>query len=475
MSDISAEMSIQTKAKAFSPEIKGLTLVLIIVPLLGHPQALWIFVPMYRLWVLLSLIILFGLIIKSNPKLKQSDPVLKVVWSFGLLIMAFLSFTAILAIFTENPGLSLHYVASMLVKLAYFFLLVIIFRFYLQVDRFWQLYCTYLTIISLLGILLFLLVLIGINLPHYRIHIPDLTGVTKGGFNYFNYYIGFLRTIYNFGSFKLTRVQGFCDEANRFSMMLLPALIYLEQKKVQTVIIRKYVFIQRVALFLTFSRAGWAMYIIYKFIEFLMSDRKVKILKSAAKWILLIGIMALFALSFSSETHKFALRKMILERMIFTREAKILRESIGIVEPRLEMLRNSLMIIQEKPITGVGPYLNAMLYLKRRKPNGITTAEVSGVLGIFAKFGLIVGGIGSLSLLYLVLFAFRRHRYKNEKAWFYMSLYLLLYAFLDMGFPSSFYFFMIIASVVAGSSPYFNNKIFKGTDSMNRAFAYNYR
>lgn len=473
MSVSSTDTMIRPRVKALSPALKGLTLTLMIVPLLGHPQALWIFVPMYRLWVLLSLIILFGLVVGGNPVLRHSDPVFKATWSFGLLIMAFLCLTAVFGIFTENPGLSLHYVASLQGKLAYFLLLVIIFRLYLSVDRFWRIYCGYVTIISLLGILLFFLVLTGIDLPHYRLHIPDLTGATKGGYNYFNYYINFLRTIYNFGSFKLVRVQGFCDEANRFSIMLLPSLIYLEQQRVQTVIIKKSILIQRVALLLTFSRAGWAMYIIYKFIDILMSDRKVRIIKRAIKWILFIGTLAVFALSFANEMHKYALNKIFFERMIFTKEAKLLRETTGIVEPRLETLKNSLMIIQEKPLTGVGPSMQATLYLKKRKPTGITTAEVTGLPGIFAQFGLIAGGIGTLALLYLLLFARRSQGYKNDKAWFYMLLYTVLYAVLDMGFPSSFYFFMIFASVVVGSTSSFNRKFNKDRAALNRVLNYN--
>jgi hypothetical protein len=462
---------IRPRVKAFSPALKGLTVALMVVPLLGHPQALWIFVPMYRLWVLLSLIILFGLVVGGNPVLRQSDPVFKATWSFGLLIMAFLCLTAVFGMFTENPGLSLHYVMSLQVKLAYFFLLIIIFRFYLSVDRFWSIYCGYVTIVSLLGILLFFSLLTGIDLPYYKMHIPDLTGATKGGYNYSNYYINFLRTIYNFGSFKLVRIQGFCDEANRFSIMLLPSLIYLEQQRVQTVIIKKYILIQRVALLLTFSRAGWAMYIIYKSIDILMSDRKVKIIKSAIKLILLVGTITVLALCFATEMQKYALRKMVSERMIFTKEAKLLSESTGIAEPRLEMLRNSLMIIQETPLTGVGPSMQATLYLKKRKPTGITTAEVSGLPGIFAQFGLIAGGIGTLALLYLLLFARRSQGYKNEKAWFYMLLYTVLYAVLDMGFPSSFYFFMIFASVVVGSTSSFNRKVSQDRASVNRALS----
>jgi O-antigen ligase len=253
--------------------------------------------------------------------------------------------------------------------------------------------------------------------------------------------------------------------------MLLPSLIYLEQQRVQTVIIKKYILIQRVALLLTFSRAGWAMYIIYKSIDILMSDRKVKIIKSAIKWILLVGTITVLALSFATEMQKYALRKMISGRMIFTKEAKLLSESTGIAEPRLEMLRNSLMIIQETPLTGVGPSMQATLYLKKRKPAGITTAEVSGLPGIFAQFGLIAGGIGTLALLYLLLFARRSQGYKNEKAWFYMLLYTVLYAVLDMGFPSSFYFFMIFASVVVGSTSSFNRKVSQDRASVNRALS----
>ena len=404
--------------------------VLLWIPFIATPQVLWVFVPMHRIIIAYSILLCFLMQgYKAISIVKRHGNV------FGLtlfLIFAYFVFWSLASFFTKRPEITLHMLGSLSVRVFYFIVLVSAFSFVFSVDSFWKYFSFYHVVVTLLSLLLFILLGIGVSLPHTRFALEDLSG---GGLHssarYLNYYIGFATSIFSYsGNKKLIRIMGFCDEGGAYAAFILPFLVYLESSGSKFRFKTWVVNILRIGLFLSFSLGGWLSYIFFMSIRIVFERNKLKyVLRMISVTVALILIgLSLYIL--------FPAANWALDNYLFERFLASDLSTINTEHGRMIAIKENTRILAEYPIIGTGPGQSRVE--SEHDLSSITILATNGIVGTF------------LFLLpwIVVLLLSLKMALEGNRVWFYVYVTHLT-SLIHRGSLSGFFDFLIAASIVA--------------------------
>jgi len=404
--------------------------ILLWIPFITTPQALWVFIPLHQIIIAFSILLSFVIYGYKSTSIirKHVDILAPILFS----IFAYLVFWFIASFFTEFPVVTLHVLHSLVVRILYFIVLLSAFFFIFPLDNFWRYFSFYHVVVTFFSILLFILLGIGVNLPFTKFTLEDLTGA---GFDsiprYLNYYIGFVTTIFPFGNTRrLIRIMGYCDEGGTYAVFILPFLVYLESSKNTFRYKIWYINILRIGLLLSFSLGGWLSYILFMIIRIVSEKKKTKnILK-------MIGVISILVLISISLYIAFPQAKWIIDKYLFERALSSDQGSLNTEHGRIIANKESLRIFSEHPIIGTGP---GQIRFEAE-------VDVSSFISILASNGI----VGTLLFLFpwgIIFLLSLKMALRGNKVWFYVYV-VHLTSLLHRGSLSGFLDFLIAASVV---------------------------